>query len=200
MQSRFSFIGAFLLLSGFLYTSELLAQDKGFPITVSFYNEATSMPFSPLVTQPFHPGLALSTEFDYNRFAKSHRIFQTVGLSYYYHRYLNQAISLYSEFGYEFRISGIAFSSLVGVGYMRSYPTSTEFSLDNGHYKAKASTGVGHFIPSFSLESGYYLKPKEKYSTKLFLRYQAWVQYPFSRGFIDIMPHSNLHLGVKFFI
>lgn len=189
------------LLLGLLFCSFSYAQDKAVPITVSAFNQATSMPFSELLTSPIHPGIAISTEFNYNKQPKSSRLFQTIGASYYYHRYLNQAVTIFSELGYEYRSRpGIEISALLGVGYMRSFRTAMEYTFKDGSYSTTKNLGVGRITPSFSLETGYYLFPKSTTSPKIFARYQVWVEYPFSPGFIDLIPHSNLHLGVKFFI
>lgn len=189
------------LLIGLLFSSLVYAQEKGIPITVSAFNQATSIPFSELLTSPIHPGIAVATELNYSKQPKQSRLFQTIGASYYYHRYLNQAVTVFSELGYEYRFKpGIELSALLGAGYMRSFRTATEYAFENGSYSATKNTGTGRFTPSFSLETGYYLHPKRITSPKLFVRYQVWVEYPFSPGFIDLMPHNNLHLGVKFFI
>lgn len=191
----------FLLLNFLLFTSYCTAQDKQFPITISAFNEATTMPFSQFFTAPVHPGLALSTEFNYSKSPKRSRLFQTLGTNYYYHKYLNQAVTVFSELGYEYRFKpGVELSALLGAGYMHSFRTATEYEFKNGSYTTAKNTGVGRITPTFSLETGYYLFPKETNSPKIFVRYQTWIEYPFSPGFIDLMPHSNLHLGVKFFI
>lgn len=189
------------LLIGLLFSSLSYAQKKPIPIVVSAFNEATSMPFSEPLTSPVHPGVSVATEFNYSKEPKHSRLFQTIGTSYYYHRHLNQAITVFSELGYEYRFKpGIELSTLLGVGYMHSFRTATEYTFKNGSYSPSKNLGVGRFTPSFSLETGYYLFPKSRTSPKIFARYQAWVEYPFSPGFIELMPHSNFHLGVKFFI
>lgn len=189
------------LLTSLLFSTCCVAQDKQFPITVSVFNEATAMPFSEVFTKPVHPGLAVSTEFNYSRSPARSRLFQTLGVNYYYHQYLNQAATIFSELGYEYRSKpGIEISALLGVGYMRSFRTATEYTFKDGSYSSTKNLGVGRFTPSFSLETGYYLFPKSTTSPKIFARYQVWIEYAFSPGFIELMPHSNLHLGVKFFI
>ncbi|WP_143083881.1 hypothetical protein [Flexibacter flexilis] len=184
---------------GLFFSSFSHAQKKNLPVTVSAFNQATSMPFSKFFTAPIHPGLAISSEFNYSKAPKRSRLFQTLGGSYYYHRYLNQAITFFSELGYEFRTKpGVEIAALLGVGYMCSFRTATEYSFKNGSYTSSKNGGVGRFTPSFSLETGYYLFPEKQTSPKLFARYQVWVEYPFSPDFIDLMPHTNVHLGIKF--
>ncbi len=175
-------------------------QSKSIPINISLFNEATAIPFTRFVTTPIHPGLQLGTEFNYK--VKVHsRFFQTVNLNYFYHNHLNQGIGIFSEVGYEYRIkSGVAFTGLFGLGYMHTFATEEEFAFMNGHYEKKADRGNARLYPSLSLDIGYYLKKENKNSPKIFLRYQSWVEYPYSPGFIPAMTHINFHLGAKFFI
>lgn len=178
----------------------MLGQGKAIPISISFFNESTAIPFTRFMTTPIHPGIQVGSEFNYR--VKNHsRLFQTSNISYFYHNYLAQGIGWNTEFGYEYRLkSGFAFESLIGVGYMHTFATQEEFAFSNGHYEKKADKGNGRFFPSFSLDFGYYLKKANKNSTKIFFRYQSWAEYPYSPDFIPLMTHINLHVGAKFFI
>ena len=178
----------------------LLGQIKAFPITLSLYNESTALPFTRFFTTPIHPGIQVGTEFNYK--VKNHsRLFQTVNATYFYHQHLTQGIGLNTELGYEYRFNlGLSFSSLFGVGYLHSFVVSDEYILKNGEYIKKKDRGNARFCPSLSLELGYYFKTKNNTHPKLFARYQSWVEYPYSPGFIPIMTHINFHVGTKFFI
>lgn len=170
------------------------------PINFSFYNEATAIPFTRFFTRPIHPGFQVGSEINYSRKDKK-RWFQTANLNYFYHRHLAHGIGLNSELGYEYRSRlGICFSGLLGVGYLRTYTTAEEYTLIDGQYQKKSDKGNSRFYPSLSLDLGYCLKPAKSDSPKLFLRYQSWLEYPFSPGFIPVMTHINLHLGFKVFI
>ncbi|VXA94863.1 conserved exported hypothetical protein [Flavobacterium sp. 9AF] len=202
MKNRFKRFKKSFCYILFCTFSVLHGQDKknSFPITLSIFNESTVMPFTSFFTLPIHSGFQFSTELNYNKILRN-RLFQTFGTSYYYHQYLNQSVTVFTELGYEFRTNlGIETSFLLGIGYMRSFRTSTEYEFDNGSYKKSRNLGVGRFVPSFSLETGYYIFPKNAISSKVFLKYQTWIEYPFSPNFIEIMPHQNVHIGVKFYI
>lgn len=176
------------------------AQKKPRPITVSIFNEATAIPFTSFITTPFHPGIQLGTSFNYLNTQHS-GFFQTVNVCYFYHNYLAQGVGLFTEAGYEYRIkAGLAFSALLGAGYMHTFTTSEEFTFENGKYVKRADYGNARLYPSFSLDAGYYLKKGSKTSSKIFIRYQSWVEYPYSPDFIPIMPHINLHVGATFFV
>lgn len=178
----------------------LMGQGKAIPVNISIFNESTVIPFTRLVTVPVHPGIQIGSEINYraNGYTRS---FQTINLSYFYHNHLAQGIGLHTELGYEYRLKlGLAFQGLLGVGYMRTYATSEEYTLIDGQYKKKADKGNGRFFPSISADIGFYLRKKDKYGPKIFVRYQSWAEYPYSEDFIPIMTHLNLHLGIKFFI
>lgn len=178
----------------------LKAQNKYMPINISLFNESTSVPFTHFFTVPIHPGLQLGTEFNY-RNKKQSRIFQTANVSYFYHNHLAQGIGLTSELGYEKRLkNGFAFSFLLGTGYLHTFTTSEEFIFKNGQYVKNTDKGNSRLYPSLSFETGCYLKFSSKASSKIFMRYQSWVEYPYSPDFIPVMAHINLHIGTKIFI
>lgn len=178
----------------------LAAQSRQTPVTISLFNESTAIPFTRFITTPIHPGLQAGTEFDYSQ--KEHsRLFQTADVSYFYHNYLSQGFALNTALGYEYRLSnGLAFEGLLGVGYMHTFATTEEFTFTDGQYVKKTDKGNARLFPSISLDVGYYLKAAETHSPKLFLRYQAWAEYPYSPDFIPVLTHINVHLGVKLFI
>ncbi len=175
-------------------------QEKSIPINISFFNESTAIPFTRLITTPVHPGLQVGTEFNY-RVNERTRLFQTVNIGYFYHHHLTQGIGINTELGYEYRlISGLAFQGLFGVGYMHTFATAEEFTFSNGQYENNTDKGNARITPSLSFDLGYYLKKTAINSPKVFVRYQSWVEYPYSPDFIPVMTHINLHLGAKFFI
>lgn len=193
-------IKAIALYAAFLLSATLYGQDKRLPLSLSVFNEATALPFTRFFSTPLHPGMQIGTAFTYKEKTQI-RIFQTANLNYFYHNQLNQGIGLYSEIGYEYRIkSGLAFTGLFGLGYMHTFATEKEFTFVDGRYEQRVDKGNARLYPSLSLDIGYYLNPESKTSSKLFLRYQAWAEFPYSPGFIPVMTHINLHLGVTVFI
>ena len=183
-----------------LMACQAYAQKSATPVSISLFNESTAIPFTRFLTRPLRPGIQLGTEFNYKN--KSHsRLFQTANLSYFYHRYLAQGVGLHTEIGYERRFhSGIALSGRLGLGYLHTFATAREYTFDNGQYRQKPDKGNARLYPSLSFDLGYYIYKKSEKSPKVFLRYQAWAEYPYSPDFIPVMTHVNLHLGVKFFI
>lgn len=189
-----------IILLAFL-CAEAQAQTKHFPVVLSVFKESTAIPLLHILEGPTHPGLSVGTEFNYSKPFAQNRFFQTVNLSGYYHRNLNQAVTLLTELGYEHRTqAGIAFSALLGAGYMHSFRTNETYAFSNGEHSVVRNRGLSRLVPSFSVETGYYLHPHSFKSVKLFLRYQVWAEYPFSPGFIPVMPHTNIHAGARFFV
>lgn len=186
----------FLLISPVL----LSGQELSVPVNLSVFNESTAVPFTRFFTIPIHPGLQIGTEFNY-KVKKHSRIFQTANISYFFHNHLAQGIGFNTEIGYEYSLnSGFAFTGLIGLGYMHTFSTAEEYTFSKGEYVKKSDKGNSRLCPSISLDVGYYLNKSEKNSPKLFLRYQSWLEYPYSPDFIPVMSHINLHLGVRFFI
>ena len=175
-------------------------QGKSLPVNISIFNESTAIPFTKIVTLPVHPGIQAGTDFDY-RLKEHSRIFQTANFSYFYHNHLNQGLGISSELGYEYRTGfGLALSGLLGIGYMHTFATTEEYTFKNGQYGEKADRGNARFFPSLSIDAGYYLFRESERSPKIFIRYQSWIEYPYSPDFIPVMTHINLHAGVRFFI
>lgn len=183
-----------------VFAQQISAQTKSFPLSLSVFNEATALPYTRFFTTPVHPGIQASTEFVYKEWQQG-RLIQSAGLNYFYHHQLNQGLGLFTELGYEYRIpSGFAFTGWLGIGYMHTFATEEEFTFSEGGYQRKPDGGNARFFPSFSLDIGYYMNKVDASGPKLFLKYQSWVEYPYSPGFIPLMTHINLHVGVKFHI
>jgi len=189
-----------LLLLVLILPTFVQAQEKIIPIQISILNESTAIPYTRFFTTPIHPGFQIGTEHVYSK--RTHvAYFQTLNFNYFYHRHLAQGLGLYTEFGYEYRFNnGIVFASLLGLGYMHTFATTEEYTFSNGKYEKKADRGNARLYPSFSIDVGYYLKKKEKDSPKIFIRYQSWLEYPYSPDFIPVMTHINFHVGYKFFL
>lgn len=175
----------------------LSAAQNGQQMSFSIYDQSTAIPFTRFVTTPVHPGFQVAAEFDLND--RPHgRAFAAAHLGYFHHRHLAQGFYVGGDLGYETRTRfGLSFAGLFGLGYLRTYVTQPEYIFQNGSYVRRPDKGNGRLMPSLSLETGYYFNPTRR-SAQLFVRYQSWVEYPYSPGFIELMSHINLHLGVRF--
>lgn len=189
-----------LVLASVVLTLALHGQARSWPVAVSVFNTSTAVPYTRFFTTPVHPGIQAGTEYDHRARARS-RLFQSAYLNYFYHGHLAQGIGLGTELGYEHRVwRGLVAETRLGLGYTHTFTTAEEFTFANGRYERKGDRGNARFTPSFSLDLGWYLRPGDRNAPKLFLRYQSWVEYPYSPDFIPVMAHINLHLGVRFII
>jgi len=168
-------------------------------VVASLFNESTSMPYTRFVTTPVHPGIQLGTEFKL-REGRGGRMYLGAHGGYFHHDHLAQGFYLGSELGYAYRTAiGTSVGASLGLGYLRTYVTGPEFVFANGSYHRRPDTGNGRMMPSFSLEIGQHLR-KEHYAPQLFVRYQTWLEYPYSPGFIELMSHTSLHVGYRFLL
>lgn len=190
----------YLWMMGCLFAAPLCAQKHTIPLAISIFNESTALPFTRLITLPIHPGMQIGTEWNYR--ARPHNKWvQTAHVSYFFHRYLFQGVALQSEIGHEYRFNwGISLRAMAGVGYLHTFGTAPIYVLENGQYVKKLDKGNARVMPSLSLGVGYDLQKQVPTSPRVFIAYQSWVEYPYSPGFIPLMTHINLHLGVRFFL
>lgn len=175
-------------------------QEKGFPIRILSGNEATAIPFNKFLSQPIHPKFQLGTEFRYNT-NTHHYLYQTVNVGYMYHEHLFQGAYLNSELGYDYRLGfGLNLKALLGMGYLHTISTEEEYKYEDGQYSSKKDIGNARIMPSLSIGLGFRTNSKNINSPEIMLLYTSWIEYPYSPGFITIMSHSDLSIGIKFYV
>jgi hypothetical protein len=178
-----------------------MAQNQGSPLTISVFTNATSLPpgvLANLFVYPLHPGVTIGTAFKYND-SERHEIFQTVKLGYLYHRYSQHAAQLYTEGAYRFNFkNGIGIGPLLGLGYLHSFPDTQIFELqENGEYEKKISFGKPQVMATVAVEAGYTFSISEARPVRVFMNYQFWLQFPFVRQYVPLLPNTALHVGVS---
>lgn len=183
----------------FLFTAlALQAQDKVLPVSVSVFNNGTALPgsgYAGLFSQTVHPGITLGTAHFYRQTTRS-ELFQTLKLGYFYHRHNQHAIQLYSELGYRYLTrSGFYGEGLFGAGYLHSFADVQQFKWEEGRYVKKANLGRPQLMIAASLAAGYDLQKKTRLPLRLFLQYQFWLQTPFVRKYVPLLPNTALHVG-----
>lgn len=175
---------------------------KSKPVAISVFNNATLLPPASLTAvsnQPLHPGFAVSYEFG-GKEKEKYKWFQNVSLGYFYHRYVDQAILLYSQAGYR-RYFGkfSAEGSLLG-GYMHSILlTDRAVKQSNGTYQVKQGFGKPQFIFGAGIGFGYNFGSVEKLR-RLFLNYDIRMQTPFVKSYVPLLPNGSLSAGIQFTI
>lgn len=169
------------------------------PVTISVFNESTALPFDRLINTPMHPGVQVGTEFNWKE-SKHFRLYPSISVGYMFHRKLFQGLYANLELGFDYKASfGLNLKSKIGLGYLHTFSTQQEFQFDNGEYRSSGDTGNSRIMPSFTTGLGYRLNPTKNNASEIFVLYQSWLEYPYSPGFIPLMAHTNLHLGLKFY-
>ncbi len=169
------------------------------PVTVSIYNESTSMPFTTWWSDPVHPGVEVGTAF-YGTSDRALQVYPAIRLGYLLHRPLFQAVHVNVELGVDYRHgSGLTLHTKLGAGYLLTLATRTEYVPQGGQLVAQRDRGNHRVMPSLTLGLGYRLKPRDPRSTEIFLLHQTWLEYPYAGDFIPLMSHTNLQLGATFF-
>ncbi len=179
--------------------SQVWAQDKILPVSLSVFNNGTSLPgqgYAGVFSKIIHPGITLGTAHLYKKNPRS-EWFQTFKLGYFYHRYNQHAIQLYSELGYRYLSpSGFYGEGLLGAGYLHSFADVAQFKWEEDHYVKKTNLGRPQLMATASLAAGYDLQAKTKVPLRLFLQYQFWLQMPFVKKYVPLLPNTALHIGV----
>ncbi len=178
------------------------AQQQSWPLHASLFSNATLLPpgvLTRIFAGPLHPGVSVGTAYTYYRNGR-HEFLQTVKAGYFYHRYVQQAVQLYTEAGYRFHTrSGLDLGTLIGGGYLHAIPATQTFEW-NGQsgYARKVNSGQPRTMLSATLELGYTPPALIDAPVRFFLGYQCWFQFPFVAQYLPVLPHTALHVGVQF--
>ena len=152
--------------------------------------------FVGLLTLPLHPGISAGTEFQLNKNPKK-QIIQTATIAYFYHKYAQHGIQLYTETGYRycFKIR-LTLEARLGLGYLHSIPATGVYKLDeNGEYENANSFGRPQFIlPSASFSIAHRLRGT---NVSAFFTYQIWMQIPFVKQYVPLLPNTSVHIGAR---
>lgn len=169
------------------------------PLTISLFNESTSIPYTAFFNTPIHPGIQAGTEFKWKT-GKHVALYPTVNVGYMFHRNLFQGLYVNIELAFDVKTNfGLNVKSRLGLGYLRTFTTQQEYDFSEGHFKSSADKGNSRLMPSFTLGLGYNLKSADPSSPEIFVLYKSWIEYPYSPGFIPLMSHTDVHLGVKLY-
>jgi len=133
--------GVCLLVFLLVVTSGRAQQRQRWPFQVSVFSNATALPpgvLTRIFAEPLHPGFSLGTACTYLRKGR-HELLQTAKAGYFYHRYNQHAIQLYTEAGYRWHPRpGLDAGLLIGGGYLHAIPANQVFALNNrGEYERK---------------------------------------------------------------
>ncbi len=163
---------------------------------VALNNYVTAQPisgFPKLFYTNIHPGITVSTGFNWKEYPK-HNWMQSFKVGYFNHRYIQNSIVLYSEFGYRYKAgSKFGFSLALGGGYLHMIPATQQFQLVDGEWEKKKLKSRPQALISLSLGVDYKITES---GVRTFIRYQNMLQTPFVPGYVPLLPYNVLHLGV----
>jgi hypothetical protein len=171
-------------------------------ISIAFLNTGSAYPFaqfSKLVTKLQHPGVELGYGFNWKTKPK-HDWFQEFKLSYFYHRFVQHGIPLYTDIGYRYKFShAIRAQISCGAGYMQSIPATAKLKLGaNGEYRKDNGIGRSQAIAVVNFSIGYTINSSVKNAPRIFLTYQQFLQTPFVKAYVPILPYNSLLIGCSF--
>ncbi len=194
MRRQLLLLGCLWLL-GMEYTQAQVV--KSYPIQVSFFNNATLLPGAGelgIFGLPIHPGVRVGLAFTIRQQTRS-QWFQTAQVGYFYHRYVHHAIQLYSETAYRYDLSADwDVEGMIGLGYLHAIPATPTFTLRDGVYEKRLGLGRPQLMAGLSLGLGYHLSP----DWRIFIQSQFYVQTPFVREYVAVLPNLAFHTGFSF--
>lgn len=182
----------------FLLSVAAYSQKKNKEISIAITNNHTAYPFASftkLFSGPYHPGFELGYGFDWSSH-KKHDWVQVFHVGYFYHRFVQHAIPIYTQFAYRYKPwERIYFNAGVGVGYMHSIPATAVLKAnDNGDYEKAKGIGRAQAILNFSVGTRYTVTKKAN-SPAVFLQYTQQAQAPFINSYVPILPYNTMAAG-----
>ena len=170
-------------------------------ISLAFANHHSAFPFSSfggLVTGEWHPGFEFGTGFNWSE-KKKHDWFQDFRVGYFYHRFVQHAIPLYTNFGYRYKFSSRWNAQAgLGAGYLHSIPDHQRFKLnDEGDYEKMGGIGRGQAMVVFNISAGYNFNLQKKHPIEVYTTYQQRLQIPYVPNYVPLLPYNTLMIGVK---
>ncbi len=166
-------------------------------ISIAVNNYITAKPFNgfpKLFYSQFHPGLTVSSGFNWVNRAR-HSWSQAFKASVFHHRYIQTAITLYSEFGYRYKSKNWGYTIAFGGGYLHMIPGTQQFKQDdNGDWHQVKLPSRPQGMLSLSLGIDRLIGKK---NNRVFVRYQNILQTPFIPGYVPLLPYNVFHLGLS---
>jgi hypothetical protein len=187
----------FLLL--LLFITIFASAQKEKEISIAFLNAASAYPFSQfgsLVTAVAQPGIEIGYGFNWKTKSR-HDWYQEIKFGWLYHRFVQNALSLYTDVGYRYKFSKHWTAQVaIGAGYLHSIPATAKLKLDNnGEYKNDKGIGRAQAMVVLNFSPGYIIDPLSARPLKIFITYQQLLQTPFVKAYVPILPYNSLLIG-----
>jgi hypothetical protein len=182
-----------------LVSINVMAQNKY--ISVAAFNTQTAMPFGKFIgsfTDQFHPGIEATWGKNFS-IKKKHDWFWDIRAAWFFHRFVQHGIPLYSNIGYRYKFNK-RFSAdvAIGGGYMQSIPATAKLKLNsNGEYVNNKGVGRVQAIAAFGIGAGYTIHPSTSKPMKIFINYQQRIQMPFVKSYVPLLPYNSFMIGIS---
>lgn len=191
----------FLWLS--VFPGAVRAQEIGpyrkLPLVLTVGNHAVSIPFYRVFRLPYHPALAVGTEFTYWR-GKHGQLLQTLSVGGFYNRYNATGLSAQTEFVYRYITGlGVFADASLGAGYLHTFRVRPIYQANGqGDYQPVKDWGKPSALASFNLGLGYDFSRHTDLPFALFVRYQWFAQVPYVDP-LPFWPQAITGLGARFY-
>src|SRR5688500_5203137 len=200
-KRRFSILKTAICLLSVFFIMTLASAQKNKEISIALVSTATGYPFSKfgkLVTNVRHPGVEIGYSFNW-KVKRKHDWYQEFKLGYFYHRFVQHSIPLYTDLGYRYRIlDRLTLQVALGAGYLHSIPATAKLKLtENGEYKSDKGIGRIQALAAANFGIGYIFNPSSEKSPKIFTTYQQLLQMPFVKAYVPILPYNSLMIGMS---
>ena len=177
------------------------AQKRQKQISLAVINIQSAMPFGKfagIFSDQFHPGFEAGIGFNWKSKSK-HDWFQEFKVGYFFHRFVQHAIPVYTDFGYRYKVSRRLTSAvMIGAGYLHSIPATAKLKLNkNGEYENNKEIGRIQAMASFGLRVSFMINPKASRPVSFFSQYQQLVQMPFVKSYVPLLPYNEMMIGIS---
>jgi hypothetical protein len=182
----------------FFITTSLWAQRQARFVSIAVTNNNSAFPFSrfgALFTKEFHPGVEVGYGFNWKTNVK-HDWYQTFKAGYFFHRFVQHAIPLYTQLGYRYKLQRLHATAALGAGYLHSVPATAVLELqEDGIYENAKGIGRGQALILLSAGVAYVLAENRSAPT-IFLHYRQQLQTPFIKSYVPLLPYNGIAIGV----
>ena len=148
-----------------------------------------AFPFSKLLgvaTTPFHPIVEVGAAYQWNKNEKNSWS-QNVNIGFGYHRFLQSILPIYTTMEYKHCLKKKwQVGAFLGAGYLHSFPLNSQFKFVDGAYERTGRSGKAQVIIRMGLLVKY---------QRLSLAYENFLQAPFVRSYVPLMPYNLLTIG-----
>jgi hypothetical protein len=171
---------------------------KKYPLEISIYNNSTLLPGSGylgFIGHPVHPGLSIGTYITHKTWKRSDLI-ESFRLGGNYQKYFQLAFDLNTEILFRYHIKHFGLEPQLLIGYRLAKSDLQEFEWDGSTYKRIKFPVKSQFIGGAGLGFSYTFSN----NIRVFLAYQFYLQLPFIREYVAILPNTALHLGTSFYL